>query len=97
VYPAAAALGAITGPLLGVAQWSVLKRHVPRAHRWLWANAAAWAVGMPVIFLGMDYVPWTRGPLGVTLAVYAVCGVAGLVVGAIHGRVLDSLTRPAHP
>lgn len=93
VYPAAVVLGAVTGPILGAAQWVALKRHVPRAHRWLWANAAAWAVGMPAIFLGMDHVPWTGGIAEVTLAVYAVCGAAGLLVGAVHGRVLDTLTR----
>jgi len=93
VYPAAIALGAITGPVLGVAQWIVLKRHVLGAHRWLWANAAAWAAGMPAIFLGMDWVPWAGGTLDMAVSIYAVCGVAGLLVGAIHGRVLDALTR----
>jgi len=93
VYPAAVALGAVTGPILGVAQWTVLNRHVPRAGRWLWANAAAWALGMPVIFLGMDCVPWSQGLIEVAAAVYLVCGIAGLVVGAVHGRVLDALTR----
>jgi len=93
VYPAAMMLGAATGPILGLAQWTTLKRHVPRAGRWLWANAAAWTLGMPAIFLGMDVVPWTAGLAAVVPAIYAVCGVAGLLVGAVHGRVLDLLTR----
>ena len=87
-YSLAAILGLVTGPILGLFQWIVLRRHARRAGRWLWANAAAWAVGMPVIFLGMELVPWSRGGVAAAAAIYAVCGAAGLLVGAIHGRVL---------
>ncbi len=61
---------------------------VERAGRWLWANAVAWAVGMPVIFLGMDRVPWNGHPAAIIVAMYAVCAVTGTVVGSIHGRFL---------
>jgi hypothetical protein len=90
----ATGLGAVTGPILGAAQWRVLRKTGPDAGRWLWANAAAWAVGMPVIFAGMDLVPWS-GPAPLQIAtIYVVCAVAGLAVGVIHGRVLvDLLTR----
>jgi hypothetical protein len=94
-YGLAVLLGAVTGPVLGLAQWLVLRPHVPRASRWILANAVAWALGMAVIFVGMDQVPWSRGGLGVVLGVYLVCGAAGLVVGAIHGRVLRDLVREA--
>jgi hypothetical protein len=87
----AAGLGLVAGPILGAAQWAVLRRQVDGAGRWLWANALAWAVGMPLVFLGMDLVPWTGHPAAVALGVYAVCGLAGLAVGAIHGRVLLGL------
>jgi hypothetical protein len=80
-------LGLVAGPV-GFAQWLVLRRHRPGAWRWLGANAAAWAAGMPLIFLGMDLLPWERGGLGVAAGIYSVCAAAGLVVGAIHGRVL---------
>lgn len=92
-YALAAALGLVAGPVLGVAQWTVLRRHVAHAMRWLLANAIAWAVGMPLIFLGMEYVPWTGNPAVAILAIYGVCGAAGLVVGAIHGRFLVQLLR----
>jgi hypothetical protein len=89
----AVGLGAITGPILGAVQWRVLRLTVPDAGRWLWANAAAWAVGMPVIFVGMDLVPWSGpAPLQV-VTIYLVCAVAGGVVGIIHGRVLLALMR----
>jgi hypothetical protein len=92
-YPLAAALGLITGPVLGFAQWLVLRRHVKRAGRWLWANGLAWGVGMPLIFLGMDRVPWNGGSVAVIGTIYVVCAVTGTVVGAIHGRFLLALVR----
>jgi hypothetical protein len=88
-------LGLVAGPILGSAQARVLRRHTPRATRWLWANAIAWALGMPVIFLGMDLVPWSGGGVVVALAIYAVCGVAGTLVGAVHGRILRDMTSSA--
>lgn len=92
-YALASALGLLVGPVLGVAQWTVLRRLVGRAGRWLWANAVAWGVGMPLIFAGMDLVPWSGHPAAIGVAVYVVCGATGLVVGAIHGRVLIGLLR----
>lgn len=95
-YGLGVALGLVTGPILGVAQWAVLRRAIARhAARWLWANAAAWAIGMPLIFLGMDFVPWDGPPAAIAASIYLVCAVTGLVVGAIHGRVLVALTATA--
>src|SRR3990172_3322166 len=34
-YPLAAALGLVTGPILGLAQWFVLRRYVAHARPWL--------------------------------------------------------------
>jgi hypothetical protein len=79
------------GPILGIAQWTVLRGLAPRAHRWLWANAIAWAVGMPVIFAGMDLVPWTGSFLSVASAMYLVCAFTGATVGSVHGPVLAQL------
>jgi hypothetical protein len=93
-YGLAIALGLVTGPLLGAAQWTVLRRVLPRAGWWLGANALAWAAGMLVIFAGMDRVPWGGRPLAVLSSIFVVCAFAGLVVGAIHGRVLERLLRP---
>ena len=89
----AAALGFATGPILGGAQWMVLRRRVSRSAVWLWANALAWALGMPAIFAGMDFVPWNGPPIARAIAIYAVCLVAGLIVGGVHGVLLMRMTR----
>jgi hypothetical protein len=86
-------LGLVAGPILGVAQWVVLRRFVERAGRWLWANAIAWAAGMPLIFVGMDAVPWTGHPGVVVLWIYGICATVGALVGAIHGRFLIHLLQ----
>lgn len=92
-YGLAVVLGCVAGPILGLAQWSVLRRVVGRAAHWLWANVVAWAVGMPVVFFGMDRVPWDGHPAAMFVAIYVVCAAAGLVVGAIHGQVLVRLVN----
>jgi hypothetical protein len=73
----------------------VLMTTMPDAGRWHWANAAAWAVGMPVIFAGMDLVLLWPGPASLQIVtIYLVYAVAGVAVGVIHGRVLlDLLMR----
>lgn len=84
-YSLAAVMGFVLGPILAFAQWRVLRVYAPRAGRWLLANALAWVAGMPLVFLGMDAVPWSGGAFAIASAVLAVCAFAGAVVGAIHG------------
>src|SRR6266542_453759 len=94
-YGLAIALGVVLGCILGLAQSMVLRRYTARAGRGIWANALAWAVGMPLIFVGMDLVPWSRGTVVIIVAIYGVCWATGLVVGAVHGWALVSLAPPA--
>jgi hypothetical protein len=97
-YSLAAGMGLVLGPVLAIAQVRVLKRHTPRPYGWLWANAIAWAVGMPIIFAGMDWVPWNAGRVSIALAILLVCGASGAAVGAIHGRYLQrAVTVPRTP
>jgi hypothetical protein len=91
-YPLAIVLGLITGPILGFAQTLILRKYVDRAGRWLWANAISWAVGMLLIFMGMDFVPWERRDLLTVVSLVLVSTIAGSAVGAIHGRILLKMT-----
>lgn len=90
----AAAMGLfVLGPILGVPQWRVLRRFVPRAGWWVLANGVAWAVGMPLVFLGVQAgaaggSPWRAIAAG-ALSLLA----AGAAVGAVHGAAMVWLLR----
>jgi hypothetical protein len=93
LYAAAAALGLVAGALLAVAQWRVLRQHVPRAGWWLPANACAWAVGMALIFVGTGFIPASGLTLGSAFLLITCVIAAGAAVGAIHGVALIWLLR----
>jgi hypothetical protein len=90
----AATMGLVLGPVLAVAQWGVLRRVARRPWRWLAANAAAWALGMAVIFAGMGRVAWGGSLLGIAAGIFVTCTLAGAAVGAIHGWVLQRMLPP---
>lgn len=93
-YALAALLGAVAGVLLSFFQWRVLRAHLPGAAGWMAANAAAWALGMPLVFLGADLA--SRG--GAIPVLVATCAVTlagtGALVGAVHGLWLIWKTQP---
>jgi len=88
VYALAAGMGLVLGPVLGVPQWLVLRRHLPKAGWWVLANALAWMVGMVVIFIGTSFIPAEGITLPVALLLLLFVVAAGALVGAVHGLVL---------
>jgi hypothetical protein len=84
----AAALGALAGPILAVPQWFVLRRHVARAARWIPVHSLAWALGMPIIFAGIDVAQRTASLPLVLLLMAVTLALAGAVVGTVHGTML---------
>jgi hypothetical protein len=95
IYLLAAGLGLVAGPILALAQWLVLRRVLERAWRWIPANALAWMIGMPVIFIGPNALPEGAPAWRIGLTIGAVVMAAGAVVGAIHGYALIRFLRPA--
>jgi hypothetical protein len=91
----AAGMGLVLGPILGGFQWPVLRHHVPRAGRWLAANALAWAAGMPIIFLAAGSAPRDVTTGGLVMLVGGALLAAGAVVGAVHGVFLLKMIREA--
>lgn len=84
----AAGLGAAAGAVLSFAQWWVLRHRAHRAGLWIPANMLAWALGMPVIFGGLD-LAFQQSTLWQTgLVIGATLLAAGVAVGTIHGRFL---------
>lgn len=94
----AAGLGLVAGPVLAFFQWRCLRRCVSRrAAWWLPANAAAWALGMPIIFVSAHLGAGTSNPILVMLGVGASLLAAGAVVGAVHGCALVWLVSADGP
>lgn len=89
----AVGMGAVLGPILALPQWWVLRKHVSRAGWWVAANAAAWAVGMVVIFAGIQLIPNGASWPVAAAAVGITCLFAGVAVGAVHGLVMVRLLR----
>lgn len=92
-YGLGATLGVALGLVLGLAQWVVLRGVVVGAGRWIAANAAAWAIGMPLVFVGMNAVPWSSSAWTIVPSIVLTCGIVGSTVGAIHGLVLLRILR----
>lgn len=90
----ASILGLITGPVLAFFQWRTLHHYIEhKSGWWMTANAAAWALGMPVIFIGIDTSSAASGLLARAITIGVTLLLAGAIVGAVHGRVLVSILK----
>ncbi|MDH3515050.1 MAG: hypothetical protein OEM83_09325 [Gammaproteobacteria bacterium] len=93
----AAALGFTAGMILAYPQWRVLRRHAAGSALWLPVNGLAWAIAMPIIFAAAGSVPHPANPGRLVGVILATAGLAGLVVGAVHGAALVWITRARRP
>lgn len=84
-----AAIGAVTGPLLGAAQAWAAGRGRTASLRWAWASAAGWTAAMPVIYIGAG-LPDAGWP---TPAVVVLGTATGLVAGAVLGLLTAGAAR----
>jgi hypothetical protein len=62
---------------LGLAQWFVLRRHLPKASTWVWVSAGAWLVAM---LLGATVWTISSGDES-AIAILAIGAIGALVVG----------------
>ncbi len=93
MYVMATGLGFVAGPILGFFQWIALRTHVRRAGWWLLANALAWSVGMPLVFVVASSAPPAGSTVGYAAFVLLMILAAGALVGAVHGLFLIWLLR----
>jgi hypothetical protein len=91
IYALAFAMGLVLGPVLGFAQWLVLRRHVTGAGLWMLANAVAWAFGMVLVFAGVAAVADGGVSPGTIMLAALSLAATGAVVGGIHGLALIRL------
>ncbi len=81
---------------IGIAQWTVLRRHVARAGRWVWITAAAWLLGLTAFMLLASPL-WQEGQSRpVVIAIGALGGlVMAVTVAVVTGLGLRNLLRRA--
>jgi hypothetical protein len=83
------ALGVLAGLVLllsiGVAQWTVLRRHVPRAGRWIAWTAFAWS-GALAVFMLVATPLWQPGQGAVLI------GLIGVVAGCLMALTMAAIT-----
>ncbi|MBB1253872.1 hypothetical protein H3146_10925 [Streptomyces sp. OF3] len=84
LVPAAVVAGLALLLSVGVAQWWVLRPHVPRAWLWIPANAVAWSAGLAMFAL-VSTPLWREGQGPVLVALIGVG--AGLVMAATFAAV----------
>lgn len=95
MYIAAAGMGMVLGPMLGIPQAIILVRHRVRARWWVSGNSGAWAVGMPIVFVGAGSVSRDAGLAAIAAWVVLTLLAAGAAVGAVNGAVLVWTLRRA--
>ena len=85
--------GAMIGFLVGIAQWCVLSKKIPKPGWWILASAVGWAAGWTIINI-MDES--AGGPISTIYLIGALgAAVAGLITGAAMVRLSQINPEPA--
>jgi hypothetical protein len=85
-------LGMGIGGMLGFCQWLVIRNQVRYGIWWIFANAIAWSLGLPVAYLGMGAIE-QKSSIQIALTTVATGGIMGVVIGSITGIALIWLLR----
>jgi len=77
----------LSGAILGMLQWIVLRRQTSRAWLWILASPLGWAIAVPIVrFLdrmGRDMAPRMSETVGLIFAFGLMGGVVGFVTGGV--------------
>jgi hypothetical protein len=89
---AVAGLGVLLS--LGTAQWFLLRKHFPHAHRWIWANAFAWGAGL-LVFTAVTTPLWQQGQPPELIALIGALGglLMAATMAAVTGAALTRIVR----
>jgi hypothetical protein len=80
------------GILIGLVQWPILRREIPRAFTWVIASLVGWAVGAGLSYLIVNLLI-TGDQADLTLVAALDAGLTGLFAGLITGLALYWLVR----
>jgi hypothetical protein len=89
----AAGLGLVGGAVLSFAQWLALRGKARRSGLWIPANMLAWALGMPLIFWGIDLAFKMSQVWQSVLLMAGILFLAGAIVGVIEGGFLVKMAE----
>jgi hypothetical protein len=83
---------------IGLAQWTELRRHLPRASRWVVITAVSWGAGL-VVFMAVATPLWQPGQSTVTVIAIGIGGGALMAVtmAGLTGWGLRHLMTQGHP
>lgn len=95
-------VGGTIGFYVGLIQWLILRKRVPRAGWWVLANMVGWPLGLGVVWLLNWAIPTVLQkvvPIEVGVLVGTITGLlmGGLVLGLITGIVLTWLLKEIPP
>jgi hypothetical protein len=78
---------------MGILQWRVLRRHLPRSSRWVWVTSGAWLVGVMIPVAALSVVPDGWPPAARVVVAVGAAVAMGATVGLLTGGTLVSLLR----
>lgn len=80
------------GVLIGLVQWPVLRREIPKASTWVLASLVGWALGAAASYIIVNAI-FTGDQASLPLVAVVDSGLTGLVAGGITGLALVWLVR----
>lgn len=80
--------GALLGSVVGLAQWTVLRRSFAHSVFWIPANGIAWVAASALAWAAMESLPPDPGSMQILGAAAAGTLAAGIAVGSITGLCL---------
>lgn len=84
--------GVQVGALIGVGQWLVLRKQIPKARLYIFVSSLSWAVGLVISWISGAFL---RSRTGLFLGEVMGLTLGWVVVAAITGIVLTRLLRGA--
>ena len=80
------------GVIVGVVQWPVLRREIPNALAWIFANVIGWTVGFYLSQAALT-VFFNSPTIAPAASTAVIAGTSGLVAGTITGLALVWIVR----
>ncbi len=83
---------ALFGVIIGLVQWPILRREIPRAATWVLASLVGWTLGAAISYLVINAI-FSGDQASLPLVAVIDSGLTGLIAGGITGLALVWLVR----